>query len=82
LHSKTSLNKENMKFKIGDRIKNIYREHEPTSIITEITERGFKYKLTEDCSFIPRWGMYFDKNSEHESFTYDGWRLEEDNYEV
>jgi hypothetical protein len=70
------------KFKIGDRIKNNHWPFQPAAIVTEITEKGFKYKLTENYPFIPRWGMYFDKDSEHESFTYDGWRLEEDNYEV
>lgn len=68
-------------FKIGDRIKSNRWEFQPTAIVTKITEKGFKYKLTKDYNLGSRIG-YISKDNECESFTFDGWRLEEDKYEI
>ena len=48
-----------MKFKVGDRIrhKNIFI---PPATVTEITERGFKYKLDSPYVTSPRLGLSFD----------------------
>lgn len=43
--------------------------HEAT--VTEHTDRGFKYLLAHEYSFIPRWGMMF--SGEGEIFTDLDW---------
>jgi hypothetical protein len=43
--------------KIGDRVKNKRVSHDEIGIVTEITERGFKFDLISPCPFIPRMGL-------------------------
>ncbi len=44
--------------------------------VTEITDRGFKYKLDGSVPFIPRWGTWFPAEG-HEHFGINGESLYE-----
>ena len=51
-------------FKVGDVLENISNSiFAGIYIVTEITERGFRYK-GDERAFIPRWGMSFTGEGE------------------
>lgn len=50
-------------FKVGDVLENTTSGFAGIYVVTEITERGFRYKGKEQ-SFIPRWGMSFTGEGE------------------
>ena len=43
-------------FKVGDRVRNTLALYWPDAIVTEITDKGFKYDLVEPHELGPRYG--------------------------
>ena len=45
--------------KVGMRLRSIFGDNPTCSpiTVTELTDRGFRYRLDRDVPLIPRWGM-------------------------
>lgn len=59
-------------FSVGDRLRNIHASYLPVAIVTEITERGFKYELERPLVISPRIGT----QTGGESFEDSQWILD------